>query len=438
MPRHYYIASCRGSAQKTVERLQKIIRRHEASELIPVVRFEKGQKKSRRNSEFYLALAVESDARRAPLLLQDVVKDAHLRLIQDRPVKEKIESFFTGALELETLITHRLLELYQDLRRPPRLCDPHDSASGEIELDPERARQRGCERLLCWLSAAGRGSRDLFVRMCQALQLIEEPREAWQLRRRLSLLGHLEWDRRHRHWTVCPPTLVRCAAFPESAYLAGQRTAQLLAACGSGLTAQSHASLAPPAFFVDDPDAAAASLAAHQVEDAGVSGFILAHRLPRLAGWHASLPRVHQLIPSKYTFELWNGTCYQKVGHARISGLYRLATRRLGEAGPRRSLYYEQASNQWLEGDWFGLRFLWLHASGRLRPAIFSPERQALAIARDEIWPDLYERALVLCSGRLPDKPDDSDFKVYHGIPRDVAGALCGRLGVPLQELEHA
>ena len=58
--------------------------------------------------------------------------------------------------------------------------------------------------------------------------------------------------------------------------------------------------------------------------------------------------------------------------------------------------------NKWLSGDWYGLRYLSRVYVEEKCQTFYDANTMCLAIPVNYRWPDFYERALVLASGKLP------------------------------------
>src|SRR5437879_10932266 len=92
------------------------------------------------------------------------------------------------------------------------------------------------------------------------------------------------------------------------------------------------------------------------------------------------------------------------------------------------TLFYHQYSDRWVQGDWYGLRFLALQQADVTCRAVYHFNSQRLAIPTSQRWPEIYERALVLGSGRLPELKNDWLF--FENISREVAQQLSTKLTV--------
>jgi hypothetical protein len=100
-----------------------------------------------------------------------------------------------------------------------------------------------------------------------------------------------------------------------------------------------------------------------------------------------------------------------------------------------RTVFYDQPNNWWLQGDWYGLRFLALYHNQDISCIVhYKKTTEKLAILSDQRWPEIYERALVLASGQLPtyQRTEQSWWLVYERISLKLATQLIDKLGVKL------
>ena len=101
------------------------------------------------------------------------------------------------------------------------------------------------------------------------------------------------------------------------------------------------------------------------VIDVGATATRLADLLPALSQWKDSLQPVYNLSTGSYHIEKWRGgefqtcdTVYDRDGvYYGESGMYRM--HRDGDrSGRTLTLFFDEPTQRWLRGDWYGLRFL--------------------------------------------------------------------------------
>ncbi|MBF2099431.1 MAG: hypothetical protein IGQ88_13805 [Gloeomargaritaceae cyanobacterium C42_A2020_066] len=102
------------------------------------------------------------------------------------------------------------------------------------------------------------------------------------------------------------------------------------------------------------------------------------------------------------------------------------------DGGWRKTLFYDTEAETWRQGDWYGLRFLALQEK---RYANYAPQSEKLWIPQIQRWPQIYERALVLASGLLPERSQGG--LVYSAVSGKLAQTLADKLSVTL-ERSHA
>ena len=177
------------------------------------------------------------------------------------------------------------------------------------------------------------------------------------------------------------------------------------------------------------------------VADADVSSVRLATLLPDLQGWKDSLQSSPSLSTLPYHLEKWTGgnfetcdTLYERDGiHYGESGMYRLSGHSQ-QSTRSMTLFFDEPSQRWLRGDWYGLRFMDLEAGRKLAEVVHDSDSGILLIPNDQRWPLLYERALTLASGLLPSRAGNPDWLSYTQIPLSLAEILCSKLNVVLLE----
>ena len=109
--------------------------------------------------------------------------------------------------------------------------------------------------------------------------------------------------------------------------------------------------------------------------------------------------------------------------------MYRFS-RQSDPSGRTLTAFFDEPRQRFLRGDWYGLRFLSVEAPS----AVYDAAGGALLIPDSQRWPLLYERALTLASGLLPDRADNAAWLRYPNLPRSVAETLCGKLNVNMAE----
>uniref|UniRef100_A4SC90 Uncharacterized protein n=1 Tax=Chlorobium phaeovibrioides (strain DSM 265 / 1930) TaxID=290318 RepID=A4SC90_CHLPM len=293
----------------------------------------------------------------------------------------------------------------------------------ESESDATVCDEASMDRLLWWMSAKGESSMQVFRGAVSILFLDDGAIQggAWAIMRKLILLGHVEVDEDGR-WGMVPTTMVRTAS--AGAFLAGKvtpRVISLLDAHEKSLTngGPSRIGLSADADMdgsavIDDPASAIAGV------------------LPDFRTWLDGLRGEPDIEPHRYSLKLYDGRCFNDYHEDSVrSGFYEVE-RHEGTIRPKRVLF---DGRRWMGGAYYDLRWaakkiggsnmeIWIDADG------------ALLIPEAERWPMLYERPLVLSSGKLPELKRVGSHMVlaYDAVGKDVALMLAGKLGLKLME----
>lgn len=442
--RWYKGFSYTGNSKRLVEQISEQVQRHNLSKFVPLVRVQRGAKRGR----FYFFLAIESSQiGEIPADVQSIL----LRLsffqnpIKDSPglTFEQIKPMVGAAHDVCDYTNPIPYEPVQEVTYDnPFDFDlvaslPINQVSPDIEALSQRY-----EQLLFWLSALGSGTWESFKKACEALNL-EEPK---RILRRFRLLGHVESSLDGSRWSAAPTALVKVGVQPDSQefILCGQRSMNLLGELKRYATVESSnqpRGEAPPCvrLHLANPD-----ILSHIVENvssqfsitnAGEVSIQLARILPDLAIWKQSLRSLQGIVPSLYEWKRFDRNDFVKCIFCNQIGMYQMWAREESDR-PHLTLFYDSETDTWRQGDWYGLRFLALHYSDQQCIARYDPATARLAIPFSQRWPELYERALVLASGRIPSyqRTEQSLWLIYENVGLDLAHQLTKKLYVTCEE----
>lgn len=433
--RWYTGFSYRGNPQEMIKQISEQVQRHNFSKSIPLLRVEKNPNPRK---EFYFFLAIDSHE------LGEILPEIKANLLQlsffQRPVKGK--NIFTYE-QIKTMVgvAHDVYNYTTNIPYKPKI---KISVDNPFELTPLQSinysdsaqLSEQSHRLLYWLSTLGSGTWETFRKSCNTLQ-IEEPK---RILRRLRLLGHLETSVNGYKWSTAPTAIVKIESTQPQFILCGQRNIKLinqLQASGiiADITDQPRGE-APPCLrlVVDNPDVITNKL---PIINAGEASRKLADVLPEITTWQQNLTRL-ELVPSLQQWKKFHDDSFEVCGTPHETGMYQMCDENFN---PRYTLFYNQATQTWHQGDWYGLRFLALHSQGSYCQAYCDVDTKTLAIPINQRWPEIYERALVLASGKLPTY--HQSWLIYENINRDIADLLSQKLNVNLnsdsqQELSYA
>lgn len=453
MARQFFSIQAVGTPNDVLHSIQSKVRALGCGHIVPVVYFEKRA----RGGQFYVFLGVEKNPG------GEVPEEVNTLCERVRYVKGVTSGGFVGQLlgpcsfeqirssldrqEFDTSGSDRIPYCSRWVYDPGDLIDLLEVGGTEI---PDADRTARFDHLLTWLSSAGEGRWETFLRACQTLGVADDSSSARSVLRRFSLLGHVETSADAREWMICPPVFVRSPNCPTCCFWCGQRTDQWLGRLrefSAILPEHQPGSLAPSRVTIEVSDPVRTAIAG----DSEASRFewqeqplsdVLAAHLPDLDGWQQSLQPIVGLTNPR-TVERWEGQAYVEdtsfyIRDSRYhgqSGLYRV-TRGEGRHQSQLMFYFDEIGQRLLRGDWYGLRFLALRRAGHRCEALWQGQNgngSMLVLRASERWPIIYERALVLSSGLLPEQPSGSSLLRYRDIPLATAQALAGKLEVELE-----
>ncbi len=448
MPRWYKGFRCGGvRPQKLVDQLARYVQQHDIGHLVPVVRVEKRAGRG----DYYVFLAIESPR------IGHIPDEVQSTLLRSHVLGQALPEPFTFA-DIRRMVgaehsVHDYVRLIPYIRPAPLpASDPFEEGDTVVEKkvvasDEIAARTQQYDRLLAWLSATGIGSWQVFQQTWQSLGGKDAPSQAL---RRLRLLGHVETSADRKRWAAAPSVVFPITNGERAGQwvLCGQRDARLLEHFRQRVTIEfvpQDRGDGPATIYLDvrDPEHMATILepigqSVHQAEQAGL---MLARRLPPLNRWRESLETLQGIRPHAYRVKAFNGTTFTEVNFSGKAGLYELWSLDNEAAGraslrPEHTLYYDEGRQQWLRADWYGLRFLARYEAGQSCPVQYRSATNQLAVPPDGRWPDIYERALVLASGRLPSYR--SGWLVYESISAELVDELRDKLRLNDEEANRA
>ena len=435
MERKYYYARTVGTPESVLQRITTTVVAAELASEIPLVKLER-----RARGEFYVFLCVESEETHGiPGGLGKSLQELGLRFDENVPLLPD---------QVKTMVQRQNIEIhgFSALRyRQREYADPGDPFDlPEVGIPRSVSPESGIlmERLLHWLSAHADGTWEGFKKTCDVLQLVHDGQEARSVLRRFVLLGHMDLSPDGSRWSVAPPVLVRFPGNPDGGFLSGRRTESFLKNVRETwplVETPHHHYAGPPRLDFTHFDSARNS--GLEITDGGIASIRLAALLPDRRAWMDSLQPIGGLAVSTLQVQKWQtgrfqpcDTLYERDGvYYGDSGMYRI--RREGDrSGRALTVFFDEPSQRWLRGDWYGLRFLSLGTCDSGANAVHESDAEVLSIPVAQRWPLLYERALTLASGMLPERATNPEWLSYANISWDLARDLCGKLNVDLRE----
>lgn len=438
MERWYAGFRTRKSPYELTESLGRLVRQHKLGDLITRACYER-----RTGGEYYYFVGIISEEKgnipeEVPFVLRQLaLYDQGIYVYYDEiqhMASKEIESF-----------NFRQIRMAQP--RKYIQSDPFDfTASAEEGLRTTDETSPAFNQLLICLSAYGRGTWQQFRTICAEIGIDSTGEYSRRISRRLRSLGHIELSKDGQNWYAAPSCLVQVddGYHQYHAFLAGQRSHRLLEelqreSARTSVTAQPYGN-APEEYLVSFPDETSAQSFAdtysrqhHPIRLVGYAGLKIANHLPSLDEWEVSLSEP-SIVEGHYSFEQWvGGGSFKSIPLPKETGMYRLKHDSKGFEHPQMTLYYNADTKTWRRAEWYGIRFLTLRRTGISCDVHYDHARRELAIHRDQRWPDLYERSLVLASGQLPSYRNS--HAIYTNISAEQAHILADKLGANL--IEH-
>jgi hypothetical protein len=295
----------------------------------------------------------------------------------------------------------------------------------------------GFDRLMAWLSVQVSGTWPQFADACRSLGL-DASTKAGDVLGRLQLLGHLEVSADGGRWVVTPPVIV--GDVHGGWFLCGQRCDRMLEELATILPIEHHPQHGGPTVVTLAPSAEQletrqVTIGALQIPLIGDACRQIAAQFPTWDLWYANMR-------NSYHPDLAATEAVERVavdGQAVIvrpesingkltvgEGLYRL-TFRHGYTTVVRA--YCDGSGAWTRCDWYGMSYLAQRSSG-LRAFCCDSD---VIIPVDQPWPRLYERPLVLATGKLPSWVPGKGR--LFAAASDIARSLAPKLEIAIENI---
>lgn len=362
------------------------------------------------------------------------------------PVPRWLRAFREGVLWPDAdEAEHELFGRFQDvaLSAPPGRATRRATEASPPQRTvrrgpPDPPISKGLDVLLRWCSERGSGSWDSLRNATAAIQRTwESPRRGWQLASQLADLGHIDIDWPKRRWSVSPPAICLLPGTGGCAVLSGSRTGHLHGRLISDPPNEVYPFVVHPA---DGPTAIylKVSSTSHLEEYAARVGIPLVVDPASTLG--ALLPASDDCLeranPPHPDADLYRRCMATSRWLPRppkgqeIDGLYRWEHQGL-------FMFRLCHGGEWWRADDDG--HLWVIAHRRAPRDVLEwkprdpngdkPER-LLVHGRIRL-PQLAVRALVACSGQLPQQGgSDPGYLMYPNVARTIALHLGGKMGI--------
>jgi len=441
MPRWYKAYRCVGKPDAIVQDVGRLVERNDLGQYLPVMRLER-----KARGEFYLFLGIESDVEgNLPDKLQEISAILDLRGTPGEGYYtiDQIKTMVTSELRVEDYA--RRIKYLHAVALPPD--DPFaaiDLEQHELSSMPtsQLLQSSRYTELLLWLSATGNGSWESFRNACRTLRIDPDGLYAKAVARRLRLLGHMETSSDGSRWSIAPTVLSQLGPSDENTYiLSGARDRQLLNTFREIATIKEI-----PQPYAQGP----CTVLVYPNSGQDLSGEIdifpspviiingvaetYANILPSLVEWKNMLIALPGVLPHNYQIRRYDGSSFVPTPFTGEAGLYELWPLQHNTMALSHALYtlfYDANTDRWLRADWYGLHFLDLIEAGISCPVQYNSTTQSLAIPTQWRLPELYERAVVLASGRLP--KFQGNWLVYTHISMDLLESLRTKLSLAVE-----
>lgn len=424
MARWYQGYRCNAKPDILVKKISYVISKYQLTKYIPLLRIEK-----KARSQFYLFLAIESDAK--GIMPKDI-----------QTVDTVINSPPIGSFEfneIKTMVSGEI-EIYDYARRlkywtPTQIVeeDPFGSLESETEDSQSNEVSFLLHRLLLWLSSINEVSWEVFRNTCMVLGLDPEKNYSRSILRNLKLLGHAETSPDGKHVGVAPITICLSDFTDNNFFLAGQRDEILIQKLSVEFQPRLQSMKRAPQAFYFNGDIS--EIIAY-LKNSGLEHFYggrvarrLAEHLPNIEEWSQGLVTLENITPQLMIAKRFNGEVFIETPFTGIAGFYELYDIKEMDR-LRYALYFD--GKKWLRGDWYGLRYLAIINGSNSCPCHYDIAAGRLAIAINHRWPELYERVLVLASGRLPIYKDK--WLIYSDVSRETLDLLKSKLKLDVEE----
>lgn len=424
--------------QHLIEVISKQVQSRDLAQYLPLLRIEKNPK-----GEYYFFIAIESAKKgNIPPKVDSLIKDLKEKCF-NFPVDKKHNQFTIDQIKPMVGVAHNVEDYTNPIpyRSQPKTIRESplvlvDSSETQT-LSDEQIRQSSAkhEHLLYWLSTSGSGTWESFKKVCEILGLTEPKR----ILRRLKLLNHLTTSDDGSKWQTLLPSLLNLGTNSETGdrtfLLYGQRShnfLERLKTFGSLEQTPQPRGEAPWRIKLILPSQIMDEILTQEMQKHGYYlNFAQSPDILSLSDWKNGLKRIEGILPFNYDLKIFDGTNFIDCTFQNQTGFYQFWTRD-SNPQPRYSFFYDQNTGSWLQGDWYGLRFLGILAIEETITVYYDRQEETLAIPFYQRLPELYESYLVMASGILPTYKDG--FLIYSRICFPMAREISDALGLTLME----
>jgi hypothetical protein len=412
MERWYIAFNTIGAPQEILGRLLQAVRQQHLGEFVIRFCYEKGAGAGKKRGQFYVFIGVISKEK--GFIPEEIHSGFHIMLqmlhLVDKGLYvyiDEVKRMVSKELEIHNL---RKIKMFNFPKVNP--SDPFNYTNSETTETQAKDQQSAYNDLLFWLSLYGFGTWQQFKSVCLELGLDLTGEYSRRIARRLRSLGHIEITNEGQNWFISPACLVETENTDGQfrTFLTGQRSLNLIGALEQAAYVELEPQPdcdAPEVIRVTFPSRDTAEhfvqnyTQQHQLYLAGRSDLKIASVLPDLTSWEDNLPAL-TIIKGNYAFEQLVENKFLQIELPKETGLYRLTHVSTRIEHPQLTLFFSSESNTWRKADWYGLRYLMIRRTGTTCMFLYDHKLKRLCISKEHRLPDIYERSLVLASGRLP------------------------------------
>jgi hypothetical protein len=452
MERWYAGYRCRKNPEEVIRYISRKVKDYNLGYYVPLLRIEKREKA---RQEYYFFIAFQSDrfGHIPDSVVNSKLLDPSQPYFKTTAVRPEQNKFRYDDIKQMVGLVHQIEDYTNPIPYTPiQVKTPRDPFSLPLNsqeknlikihdqnppsdlddlsnyLQPTNLIDGRHQNLLYYLSALGTGTWEKFMNICRVLNIPEPQR----ILRKLKLLGHLETSSDGGKWSISPTSLVQIEA--RGTYLiCGQQTESLLnqlAKYGTVTPNPLRNSLKLGDYNLEQVIAGIQKSLTVSIHNAGTVAERLAEILPDIETWRSGLPVLNGIVPSLYRWRYFQEGQFIESGFPHQTGMYQMLNSDSNHI--RSTIFYEAETKTFRRGDWYGLRFLALHATGKSLIVRHSSNSNRLAVPYSQRWPEIYERALVLASGNLPQfvERENNLWLIYQGIDSHLLKLMIQKLNL--------
>lgn len=415
--------------------------------ILPFVKYEIS-----RGGEYYLGIAIDSRTEEAEEYsiskAREILRDAGIPSAMNPQLswlvdQDQATTFLRGTLQCESFTTPITYEIEDKIVIPNEgfLLAQYDNE----ELQPvgiQLADLGQYENLLYWGSAVGGGDLLRFKQACQLLNISTEYGGTWPIIRKLTLLGHIEFNIVNSlRWGIIPARIIEPVDPEIKCFLVGQRTPTLINVIRNTYQIGEDFQLGAPKRINIECDRGLEEINlvdGSKIKNVGCVASKMKQMLPKFDKWVKMLPTWQESDFGRFQIERYDLVNNKFMSISNIfplnEGVYRFLLEHRGQ-NYFTLAFFDSRDERWICGDFYGLRFINRNRAN-LCKAIYYAGTHQLIIPTFDRWPMPYERALVLATGLMPQQFQTEvghKFLKYINITQEFIINICELLGIKME-----